>query len=128
MDRSKADLNKATLKQQPVTDGSVQIAMHPVPIAQPHKVDNLIDIIYNNPKIVYRNDSNNLEVNGHAVPGSNFDQLYAAVLSPKQLQHIAGMTELLGALKQLNVKSKTIVSNLIKATYKSGAARLGQLS
>lgn len=86
-----------------------------------------MDIIGNNPQIIRRNDSNELEVNGHAVPGSNFDQLYAAVLSPRGSQHMAGMTELLGALRQLNVESKDIVSNPIKAAYESGAARLGQL-
>ena len=101
--------------------------MQPVPIAQPQKVDKLMDIIGNNPQIIRRNDSNKLEVNGHAVPNSNFDQLYAAVLSPRGSQHMAGMTELLGALRQLNVVSKEIVSNPIKAAYDSGASRSSPL-
>ena len=108
-------------------DGSVQIAVQPVPIAQPQNVDKIMDIIGNNPQIIRRNDSNKLEVNGHAVPGSNFDQLYAAVLSPRKSQHIVGMTELLGALRQLNVESKDFGSDPIKATYESGAACSGKL-
>ena len=39
---------------------------------------------------------------------------------------MAGMTELLSAPRQLNVKSKDIVSNPIKAAYESGASRFGQ--
>ena len=85
----------------------------------------MIDIIGNNSQIIHRNDSNELEVNGNAVPGSDFDQLYTAVLSPKGSQQMAGMTDLLGALRQLNVKSKDILSNSVKAAYKSGAARSG---
>ena len=84
-----------------------------------------MDIIGINPQIIRCNDSNELEVNWHAVPGSNFDQLYAAVVSPKESLHMPGMTELLGALRQLNVESKDIVSNPIKAAYKSGAAGSG---
>ena len=125
MDAGKANPNKATLKQQLVTDGSVNIAVQPVLIAQPQTVDRLMDIIGINPQIIRCNDSNELEVNWHAVPGSNFDQLYAAVLSPKESQHMPGMTELLGALRQLNVESKDIVFNPIKAAYKSRAARSG---
>ena len=84
-----------------------------------------MDFIGNNPQIIRRNDLNELEVNGHAVPVSNFYQLYAAVLSPKGLQHMAGMTEQLCALRQLNVESNDIVSNSIKAAYESRAARSG---
>ena len=127
VDAGKAVLTKATPKQQPVTYGAVNNAVKPVPIAQTHKVDKLIVIFGNNPQIIRRNDSNELEVNGHAVPGSNFDHLYAAVLSPSGSQHMAGMTKLLGALRELNVESKDIVSNPIKAAYESGAARSGPL-
>ena len=41
---------------------------------------------------------------------------------------MAGMTELLGALRQLNVESKTIVSNRIKAAYESAPSWLGVYS
>ena len=128
MDAGNAVSNKATPKQQPVTYGVVNNAVQPVPIAQTHKLDKLMDIIGNIPEIIRCNDSNELEVNGHAVPGSNFDHLYATVLSPKGLQHMAGMTELLCALRQFNVESKNIVSNPIKAAYESGVARSGPLS
>ena len=67
-------------------------------------------------------------MNGHVVLGSNFDELYAAILSPKGSEHMAGMTELLCALRQLNVKSKDIVSNRIKAAYESPPFRLSVLS
>ena len=82
VDANKVDQNKATLKQQVVADGTFKNAAQPVLIAQPQKVDKLMDIIGNNSQIIRRNDSNELEVTGHAVPGSNFAQLYAAVLSP----------------------------------------------
>ena len=82
-------------------------------------------IIGNNPQIIMRNDSNELKVNGYVVPGANFNQLYVAVLSSRGSQQMAGITQLLGALRQLNVVSKDIVSNSIKAAYKSGAARSG---
>ena len=86
-----------------------------------------MDIIGNNHNIICCNDSNELKVNGHAVPGSYFDQLYPAVVSPRGSRHMAGMTELLGALSQPNVESKDIVSNPIKAAYESGASRSGPL-
>ena len=38
------------MKQQPVKDGVVNNAVQPVLIAQPQKVDKLMDIIGNNPK------------------------------------------------------------------------------
>ena len=127
VDAGNAVSNKATTKQQPVTYGAVTNPVQPVPITQTHKVDKLMDIIANNPQIIRRTDSNELEVTGHAVPCSDFDQLYAVVLWPKGSQHMAGMTELLGELRQLNVESKDIVTNLIKAAYESGAARSGPL-
>lgn len=40
--------------------------------------------------------------------GSNFNQLYVAVLSQQKLLQIAGMTTLLAALRQLNFESKDI--------------------
>ena len=123
VDAVKADPKKATPKQKLKTNGAIKNnAVQPVPIAQPQNVDKLMEILGNNPQIIRRNDSNKLEVIGHAVLGSNFDQLYNIVLSPRGSKHKAGMTELLGALKQLNVKSKDIDSNLIKAAYESGAA------
>ena len=41
---------------------------------------------------------------------------------------MARMTELLGALRQLNMESKDIVSNRIKAAYESAPSRLSVLS
>ena len=86
-----------------------------------------MDIISNNPNIIRRNDQTELEINGQAVPGSNFNELYAAILTPKRSQHMVGMTELLGALRQLNVESKDIVSAQIKFAYEIGASRFGPL-
>ena len=40
---------------------------------------------------------------------------------------MVGMTEILGALRQLNVESKDIVSAQIKSAYESGAFRSGPL-
>ena len=116
--------------KKPVTDNvePVKNVEQPVKIAQPQKVDKLINIIGNNPQIIRRNNANELEVNGHALPGSNFDELYAAILSPKGSEHMAGMTDLLGALRQLNVESKDIVSTRIKAAYESAPSRLSSLS
>ena len=48
VDADKAGPNKATPDQQPEKDGAVKNAMQPVPIAQTHKVDKLMDIIGNN--------------------------------------------------------------------------------
>ena len=86
-----------------------------------------MNIINNDLKIIRRNDLNELNMNGHVVPSSNFDQLYPAVLSLRGSQHITGMTKLLRPWRQLNVQSKDIVSNLFKAAYDSGAARSGLL-
>ena len=58
VDAGNAGPNKATPDQQPVKDGAVKNAMQPVPNAQTHKVDKLMDIIGNNPQIIRRNDSN----------------------------------------------------------------------
>ena len=41
---------------------------------------------------------------------------------------MSGMTELLGALRQLNVESKDIVSTSIKAAYEIAPSRLSALS
>ena len=96
-------------KVEPTTESVTDIGKplkyeeQPVKIAQPQNVNKLINIIGNNPQIVCRNNANELEVNGHTVPGSNFDELYAAILSPKISEQITGMTELLDALRQLNV-------------------------
>ena len=40
---------------------------------------------------------------------------------------MAGMTDVLGALMQLNVQNKDIEFNPIKAAYESGTARSGSL-
>ena len=80
--------------------------MVPVKIATPNKVNKLINILkYSN--IIRCNNANELEVNSHAVPESNFDDLYAAILSPKGSQNIMGMTKIKCALRQLNIESKT---------------------
>ena len=115
----KPNSTKVEPTKEPVTDEvePVKDEEQPVKISQPQKVDKLLNIIGNNSQIIRRNNANELEVNGHAVPGSNFDELYAAILSHKGSEHMAGMTELLGALRQLNVESKDIVSNRIKAAY-----------
>ena len=123
------DAAKAPPKQVPMKDEAVPVRaeLEPVRVAVPHTADKLIDLISNNPNIIRRNDQNELEVNGHAVPGTNFNEIYAAVLSPRGSQHMPGMTELIGALRQLNVESKDIVSNPIRAAFESAAPRTGPL-
>ena len=49
-------------------------------------MDNLNDIIGSNPNIIRRNDENELKVDGHAVPGSYFDQIYSAVVNSGPLR------------------------------------------
>ena len=90
-------------------------------------MDKLIDIISNYPNIIRCNDKNELEVNGQVVPNCNFDKLYAAILTSKGSQHMVGVTQILGALRQLNVKSKDIVFAQIKSAYESSASRSGPL-
>ena len=48
--------NKEKTKQEPVNDAAVPVKNKPVNIAQPQKVDKLMDIIINNPNIIRRND------------------------------------------------------------------------
>jgi hypothetical protein len=86
-----------------------------------------MDLIGNNPNIIRRNDDNEMEINGHAVPGTNFDELYASLFSVHGTQHLPGMRELIGALRQLNVESEDIVSHPIKAAYESAVPRTGPL-
>ena len=63
--------------KEPVTDKvePVKDEEQPVKIAQPQKVDKLLNIISNILQIICRNNANELEVNGHAVTGSDFDEL-----------------------------------------------------
>ena len=126
----KQNSTKVEPTTEPVTDkvGPVKNEEQPVKIAQPQNVDKLINIIGNKSQIIRRNNANELKVNGHAVLGSNFDELYAAILSPKGLENMAGMTEVLCALRQLNVESKDIASTRIKAAYESAPSRLSALS
>ena len=116
--------------KEPVTDNvePVNDEVQPVKIAQPHKVDTLINNIINNPQIIRRNIANELEVNGHAIASTNFSELYAAILSPKGSEHMTCMTVLLGALRQLNVDGKDIVSTRITAAYESSPSRLSVLA
>ena len=74
----KSNSTKVEPTKEPVIDKvePVKDEEQPVKIAQPQKVDKLINIIGNNPQIIRRNNANELEVNGHAVADSNF-------LSPK---------------------------------------------
>ena len=118
---------KENTKQAPDNDAAVPVKNEHVKIAHSEKMDKLMNIISFNPNIIRRNDQNELEVNGQAVPSSNFDELYAAILTPKKSQHMVGMTEILSALRQLNVESKDIVFTQIKSAYESGASRFGPL-
>ena len=126
----KPNSTKVEPTKEPVTDKvePVKDEEQPVKIAQQQKVDKLLNIIGNNPQIIRRNNANELDVNCHAVAGSIFDELYAAILSPKGSEHMAGMTELLCALWQLNVESTDVVSNRIKVAYESAPSRLSVLS
>ena len=116
-------IEPSTDKVEPVKDEE-----QPVKIAQPQKVDKLINIIGTNPQIIRSNNANELEVNYHAIPGFNFDELNAAIFSPKVSEHMAGMTELLVSLRQLNVDGKDIVSTHIKAAYECAPSRFSALS
>ena len=126
-DAPKVEQAKATAKQEPVKDEAVAVKAEPIKVAMPQNADKLMDLISNSPNIIRRNDQNELEVNGKAVPGTNFDELYAAVLSPRGSQHMPGMTELFGALRQLKIEAKDIVSKPIKAAFESGVPRTGPL-
>ena len=119
-EKTEATGNKA--KEEPMV-----VKNEPVKIVAPPQADKLMDLIGNNPNIIRRNDENEMEVNGHAVPGTNFDDLYAALLSPTGSQNMVGMPEMIGALRQLNVESKDIVSNAIKAAYDTPPPRSGPL-
>lgn len=108
-------------------DEPVVMKNEPVKVAQPKQADKLMDLIGNNPTVIRRNDANEMEVNGHAVPGTNFDELYAALFSPQGSNNMTGMPELIGALRQLNVDSKDIVSRHIQAAYETATPRSGPL-
>ena len=101
------------------------IPNEPVKVIQQH--NKLMDLIGNNPNIIRRNDANEMEVNGRAVPGTDFDELYANLFSPHGTQHLPGMAELIGALRQLNVEGKDIVSHPIQAAFESATPRSGPL-
>ena len=126
-DAPKVEQAKATAKQEPVKDEAVPVKAEPIKVAMPQNADKLMDLISNSPNIIRRNDQNELEVNGKAVPGTNFDELYAAVLSPRGSKHMPGMTELFGALRQLKIEAKDIVSKPIRAAFESGVPRTGPL-
>jgi hypothetical protein len=111
-----------TEKQEPTVIKNDQVKK-----VEPTKANNLIDLITNNPNIIRRTDANELEVNGHAVVGTDFDELYSNLFSPNGTQHLPGMTELLGALRQLNAESKDIVSHPIQAAFESATPRSGPL-
>jgi hypothetical protein len=111
----------AIAKQEPVVD------KEEVKVVAPQKADKLMELIGNNPNIIRRNDANELEINGHAVPDTDFDEIYANLFSPHGTQHLTGIPELIGALRQLNVESKDIVSHPIQAAYESATPRSGPL-
>ena len=120
--KAKAEPIEAEAKQEPIVEKNEEVK-----VVQPKIADKLMDLIGNNPNIIRRNDDNEMEVNGHAVPGTNFDELYANLFSPHGTQHLPGMPQLIGALRQLNVESKDIVSHPIKAAYESAVPRTGPL-
>ena len=120
--KAKAEPMDAEAKQEPIVEKNEVVKE-----VQPQIADKLMDLIGNNPNIIRRNDDNEMEVNGHAVPGTNFDELYANLFSPHGTQHLPGMPQLIGALRQLNVESKDIVSHPIKAAYESAVPRTGPL-
>ena len=113
---------KTNAKQEPIV-----VQNEPVKVNAPQKADKLMDLIGNNPNIIRRNDANKMEVNGRAVPGTDFDELYANLFAPHGTQHLPRMAELIGALRQLNVESKDIVSHPIQAAYESFTPRFGLL-
>ena len=112
----------AGAKQEPIA-----IRNEDVTVVQPQKADKLMELLGNNPNIIRRNDANEMEVNGRAVPGTDYDELYANLFSPHGTQHLPGMAELIGALRQLNVEGKDIVSHPIQAAYESATPRSGPL-
>lgn len=120
--KAKTEPADANVKQEPIVNHNAAVK-----IDQPQKADKLMDLIGNNPNIIRRNDANEMEVNGRAVPGTDFDELYANLFSPHGTQHLPGMAEMIGALRQLNVESKDIVSHPIQAAYESATPRSGPL-
>jgi hypothetical protein len=120
--KAKEEPMDAEAKQEPIVEKNEVVKE-----VQPQIADKLMDLIGNNPNIIRRNDDNEMEVNGHAVPGTNFDELYASLLYVHGTQHLPGMREMIGALRQLNVESEDIVSHPIKAAYESGVPRTGPL-
>ena len=130
VDQPKVELTDAKAKTEPTANAKQEptvIQNEAVKVVQPQKADKLMDLIGNNPNIIRRNDENEMEINGRAVPGTNFDELYANLFSPHGTQHLPGMAELIGALRQLNVESKDIVSHPIQAAYESATPRSGPL-
>jgi hypothetical protein len=109
-------------KMEPIDDQTKEVK-----VVVPQKADKLMELIGNNPNIIRRNDDNELEINGHAVPGTDFDEIYTNLFSTHGTQHLPGIPELIGALRQLNVESKDIVSHPIKAAYESATPRSGPL-
>ena len=125
---TKVEPTEAKVKAEPKTKPEpIAIQNDDAKVVAPQKADKLMDLIGNNPNIIRRNDANEMEVNGRAVPGTDFDELYANLFSPHGTQHLPGMPELIGALRQLNVESKDIVSHPIQAAYESDTPRSGPL-
>ena len=120
--KAKAEPIEAEAKEEPIVEKNEDVKQAP-----PQVANKLMDLIGNNPNIIRRNDDNEMEINGHAVPGTNFDELYANLFSVHGTQHLPGMRELIGALRQLNVESEDIVSHPIKAAYESAVPRTGPL-
>ena len=120
--KAKAEPIEAEAKEEPIVEKNEEVKQAP-----PQVANKLMDLIGNNPNIIRRNDDNEMEINGHAVPGTNFDELYANLFSVHGTQHLPGMRELIGALRQLNVESEDIVSHPIKAAYESAVPRTGPL-
>ena len=112
----------ADVEKEPIVEKNEEVK-----VDHPKVANRLMDLIGNNPNIIRRNDDNEMEINGHAVPGTNFDELYANLFSIHGTQHLPGMRELIGALRQLNVESGDIVSHPIKAAYESAVPRTGPL-
>ena len=121
----KQEPTETKVKPEAIDAKPIEIPNEPVKVTQQH--NKLMDLIGNNPNIIRRNDANEMEVNGRAVPGTDFDELYANLFSPHGTQHLPGMVELIGALRQLNVDGKDIVSHPIQAAFESATPRSGPL-
>ena len=91
--KAKAEPIEAVAKEEPIVEKNEEVKQAP-----PQLANKLMDLIGINSNIIRRNDDNEMEVNGRAVPGTNFDELYHNLFSIHGTQHVPGMRKQIGSL------------------------------